>query len=184
MLNLRNIASKPLMILPGVWLSAIAALAAQSGPSISLDLGVVMETAAIGAKVAMPVTLVTNSEETKVERVTLQMSFPAKGLTFREATKGTALLSIDASIDAEVKDSENGEKILQLEVSAPGAMPQGTLVYLSFEIGHDIEPDTEIRMKNLKQSAQAVDGKALDTYGIDGSITVLTPAAPCFFYMH
>ena len=97
---------------------------------------------------------------------------------------GSAPRRLEDAPELPRQDSENGEKILQLEVSAPGAMPQGTLVYLSFEIGHDIEPDTEIRMKNLKQSAQAVDGKALDTYGIDGSITVLTPAAPCFFYMH
>ena len=44
--------------------------------------------------------------------------------------------------------------------------------------------DKPIKLKNVKQSAQTVDGQTLDTYGIDGSITVMLPAAPCFFYMH
>ena len=143
-----------------------------------------MEIVGVGGKVPVPVTLAANPMETKVSRISMEVSFPATPLIFREAAKGSALESFEAKIQTAIKDAENGDKVLQLDVSAPQALPQGTLVNLSFEISQGAKPDVEIKLKNLKPAAIGTDGKPLDTYGIDGSITVMPPAAACFFYMH
>ena len=170
-------------ILLGVWLLLGNSLGAQSRPSVSLDLGVAMETVSPGGKVAMPLMLVT-AEDPKVGKVSVELSFPSKRLSFQDVTKGGALESIDAKIQTEIRDSEGGEKILQVEVSSPKPIPQGVLLNVNFQVGHGIELDAEVKLKNLKQSAQTVDGSTLDAYGIDGSVTVMAPVAACFFYMH
>ena len=131
----------------------------------------------------MPLMLVT-AEDPKVGKVSVELSFPSKQLSFQDVTKTAALESIDAKIQTEIRDSEDGEKILQVEVFSPKPIPQGVLLNVNFQVGHGIELDAEVKLKNLRQSAQTVDGSALDAYGIDGSITVMAPLAACFFYMH
>ncbi|MBI2822605.1 MAG: hypothetical protein HYX74_10300 [Acidobacteria bacterium] len=156
---------------------------AQSKPAVNIDLGVVIDTIPRGGNASLPVTLITVGDA-QVAKITLDAAFPSKALSFLEATKGTAAESADAILETEVRDREDGEKVVQIQISAPRAIPQGGLVTLVFQTAHDVELESEITVRNLNQTAQSIDGEEIEAYGIDGSITLLTPAIPCFFYMH
>ncbi|MBI2822230.1 MAG: hypothetical protein HYX74_08400 [Acidobacteria bacterium] len=136
-----------------------------------------------GGNASLPVMLIT-AGDARVARITLEVAFPSKKLSFLEASNGSAAESADAILETEVRDTENGEKRIQIQISAPRAIPQGGLVSLVFQTAHDAELESEIKVRNLNQTAQSVDGQEIEAYGIDGSITLLAPATPCFFYMH
>lgn len=158
-------------------------LIAQSQPSASLDLGIVIDVIAPGGKVAVPLTL-TTSEDPKVGKASVRIGYPGSQLTFLDVTRGPALEPLSPKVRTDVKDAEGGEKAVEVEISTAAPMPQGLLLSLNFQIGGDVKPETEMRLRNMSQGVETVDGKKVQAYGIDGSIKVLEPAAPCFFYMH
>lgn len=165
-------------------LSAFAMpLPAQSRPTANLDLGVVVETVSPGEKVSLPLTLVTSGEP-QVTRVSVEVSFPSRLFTFVEVSNGAAADSAGVEISIQSRDAEDEEKILQIDVAASAPIPQGVLLNVVLEVAQHVRLDSDIRVKNLKQTALSADGQPLETYGIDGSITVLSPVSACFFYMH
>lgn len=58
-----------------------------------------------------------------------------------------------------------------------------TLNKLKFCPKH-VRLNTELKVKNVKRSAQTINGQLSEAYPIDGSITALAPMTACFFYMH
>ena len=157
--------------------------AAQSQPTASLDLGIVIDVVAPGGQLAVPLTL-TTSEDPKIGKAAARIGYPGSQLTFVDATRGPAIEPLSPKVRAEVKDLEGGGKVVEVEISTAAPMPQGLLVSLNFQVAADIKPETEIQLRNLGQIIETTDGKKVQAYGIDGSIKILEPAAPCFFYMH
>ena len=156
---------------------------AQSTASVNIDLGVVVESVSAGAKVRLPVNLVA-TEDVQVGKISLTVSFPAKELSFVEAVRGPVAESADGQIESRLSDGESGEKILEVDVTASKPMSQGGILDLMFEISEHGRLGDEIKVKNLRRSVQSMEGKPIDAYGIDGSITALSAITPCFFYMH
>ena len=79
------------------------------------------------------------------------------------------------------------KRILRVEVSAPQSIPQGVLLKLTFQVSEEAHTPSQIVLRNVKHSAESVEGEALETHGIDGTITVIAADSPffaCFFYLH
>ena len=133
---------------------------------------------------AFPVILVVTGGA-EVGRASLEVGYPAGPFAFLTAVPSGAAAAAGAGVSSSVRDSgAAGEKVVALEVTAPAPFPQGTLLNLQFQVAHDIALDQEFRIRNLARSAAGLDGKPVETFGIDGSITILAPVAACFFYMH
>lgn len=161
-------------------------LHAQRKPTAQIDLGVDVVTP--GNQALLPVTLST-SEDPQVAKVSLEVSFPAKIISFASAARGPAAEASAAQIEAKLRPAgpDAGEKLLVVEVSASKAIPQGVLLKLVFDVSQDAEQEKPIELKNLRQKAELVTGEALEAQGIGGTITVVSADSPifaCFFYMH
>jgi len=163
----------------------ILPILAQSKPTVNLDLGVLVliDPLISGARVALPLTLVTR-DESQVAKAHLETSFPSKTISFIGATSGAAAESVKLEIETQLVDSENGETILQIDISASEAIPQGVLLTLTFEVSKQVELGSEIKLKSLKQTSHSIEGQELETAGVDGSIRVLEPLHACLFYLH
>ncbi len=166
-----------------VWLVP-ASLQAQ--PTVSVGLGVDVITP--GERVFLAVTL-TTTDDPQVGKVFFEMSFPRKLLSFIEATKGRATETAGGEIKTQLRDSEGKieESILRVDVSASRTIPPGVLVKLAFDVSKEAKADSQIKLKNLKLTAQSLEGQPLEARGSDGSITVVSEAPvsfACFFYMH
>ncbi|MBI4483340.1 MAG: hypothetical protein HY652_10675 [Acidobacteria bacterium] len=168
-----------------LWL-ATTGVQAQGKSGVTVDVGV--DNTPPGKQAFLPVTLST-TDDFRTAHISLEISFPGKLISFREAIKGSAAESAGAEIKTRLKDSgDNAEQsLLQVEMSATEAISQGELLKLAFEVAKDAAAYTVIKLKNSKQKVRSVDGKTLEARGMDGVITVIPPDVPlygCFFYMH
>ena len=74
-----------------------------------------------------------------------------------------------------------------MEVSAPQSIPQGILLRLTFQVSEEAPTPSQIVLRNVKHSAESVEGEVLETHGINGTVTVISADSPifaCFFYLH
>jgi hypothetical protein len=156
----------------------------QGEPGVNDDLGVMVDTFAVGDPVEIPVTLVTRNGP-QVGSVSFEMAFPSAALSFTAVNLGSALEAEGAELNSELRDGEEGHrKILSVEVSSGQPMGQGLLVTLIFEVSQEIAINHEIQLENLSQSSKSLDGEDLSARGLDGSITSIEFIPACFFYMH
>lgn len=167
----------------GSLLLGLAPIRAQSVSSVNIDLGVFVDTVSPGDKVKLPVIFVAG-DGSKITRLSLQASYPSKELTFVEALPGPGPKSSGGSLEAGVSDGAGEEKLLQIELVSVQPIPQGEIASITFEISKHVRMDKQITIRNLKRVAVGADGKPVEAYGVDGSITALTPMSACFFYMH
>jgi len=172
-------------ILPALIFMLMALPASPQGePGVNVDLGVMVDTFAVGDSIEIPVTLVTRNDP-QVGSVSFEMAFPSAAISFTEATLGGTVKLEDTELDTELRDGEEGQrKILSVEVSSAQPIGQGVLVTLIFEVSQEIAINHEIQLENLSQSSQSLDGEVLRTRGLDGAITSIEFIPACFFYLH
>ena len=159
-----------------------AYVCSQSVVKVELGIG----TAAPGERVSVPITL-SGAPAPAVSRIVLEISFPAKTMSFVEAAKRLFAGSQDLAVKAEIQggDDTSRESSLRVEISASDVIPRGELVDLIFELSKEVQLNDEINLKNVTRAVRAPDGQLLETAGSDGLITVLSGSIfACFFYMH
>ena len=156
----------------------------QSKPMVNLDLGIVVDVIAPGDKAPMPLVL-TGAEKSPVAKLSIDVGFSSKLLSFVEAARAEGLEGTKADVKTEMRDGEGEEKVLRVDIMSPEPISSGKLLTLVFEVSKGLEEDEQqIAVRSLRRSGQAADGQELEVLGVDGSITVLKPLPACFFYMH
>ena len=168
-----------------IWLM-FAPIYAQRTPTVDIDPG--LDVILPGEQVFLS-TLLSTTEDPRVGKISFELSYPAELLSFVEAKPGPAGELSGSNIKTEVYNSQDNveERILRVEVSAPQSIPQGVVLKLTFQVSEEAHAPSQIVLRNVKHSAESVEGEALETHGIDGTITVVSVDSPifaCFLYMH
>lgn len=168
-----------------IWPGSSRAAQEQAEQAVELYLG--FDTTMPGAKAYLTLTFTANGA--KVGKVTSEVSFPKKLLTFVEAKRSQAGDDAEADLSAEVKeDGKDPElSILTVQVSAKKEIPNGPLVNLQFSVA----PSAKEGVIKLKNAVKATTLKGDEVKGAKGNAGELTvnaqPVAPlqvCFFFSH
>jgi hypothetical protein len=159
-----------------------AALPQLEGP-VTLEVGKVAATVSPGEQVEVPITLVA-PEATPVSRISFEIGYSPQQIFFISFQTGPAGDDAHAQLEVRSRDSEEGDQILIIDISAEQALPEGVLCTLTFEIPEGTELGSRIPVRNLKQTAETQEGQTLEVAGEDGYILFLGFLPACFFYMH
>ncbi len=153
---------------------------------VNLDVGKVTATVSPGEQVDIPITMIA-PEAASVSKISLEIAYSPEQISFISFQKGSASDGAHAELNVRTRDSEEGDKILTIDIGAEQALPEGVLCTLTFEIPEGTELGSRIPVRNLRQTAETKEGQFLEVGGEDGFILFLgyIPAIPaCFFYMH
>ena len=144
-------------------------------------------------RVSLPVSLTAAKAGGKLGMIELDLTFPAAMLAYTGAETAGLADGVSAALKAEVKpdakDPATSHLFLSLSTldSSRAALPDGTLIYLLFQISKDAKLKTLIPV--------GATGKALSTDNpptavaaitVQGNSVEVSEAAiiSCFFYMH
>ncbi len=168
---------------------------APSEKSTTVALGTV--SGAPKSQVMVPLFLTPVPPETPVARISAEIRFENKAVSFLRAEKGFLLDGVNAGIEAKIeKDTQNsGRSVLRLEVATGGeprkALREGLVLSLLFRIEAGAPTGTTVALDFQKLSAsdpgnppQPIEPIA----GRKGMIEILTPEetpyVACFLFSH
>lgn len=142
----------------------------------------------------VPVPIYFESGGVTAGTLSLEITFPAKLLSFLKAEKSFLVEAAKGQIQADVQsDSRADQSTLKLTLSTPAGetprefIPDGPIAYLTFRVAKEAPLDTEIVLA-AKAGGVTTDDPPRPIPSIatsDGRILIkLVPLTACFFYMH
>lgn len=139
-----------------------------------------------GGDAFLPLTI--SAKGVQVGKVTSEVSFPKKTLSFVEAKREEAGDQVEAEIKTEVKEASGSSElsVAQVTISAGKELPEGLLVTLKFKVSKSA-PESDVKLKNV---VKVVSLRGEEIKGTKGNEAILTispaklPSVGCFFFTH
>ena len=142
-------------------------------------------------RVSLPLSLTAAAAGAKIGALQLDVTMPKALLTFTGAETAGLSDGVSAALKTDTKADAKDPTLIDLSVSlstmnsSKVPLPDGTLVYLLFQISKDAKLKTLIPV-GMTGTAVSVDNKPVEPISVAGNSVEVSEAAiiSCFFYMH
>ena len=164
--------------------------------SDALGVSLVTSMANVGTEVVYPLYLEKGEKARQVQSLSLQLQFPSNLLNFVRLETGFLLEGSDIEVHGEVKEADGGSSILLLKLtdkeSTPDGIPEGLLLYLTFQVDASTPLDSEIPFENQGEATGLEGGQPAEvSVRFPKAVIPVSPRTEedeilfaCFFYMH